>query len=369
MAARGHEVLVVTAHPHYPSPSWGTARRPYREVRDGVPLLRLPLAIGRATRNQRLRQEASYAAVLTLASAFLPPADRIVAVSPSFPALAPAVMNATLRRVPWFLWLQDILPDGAATTGHLDEGLIMQSSRQLERIAYRSAAGVAVISERHRENLLGKGVAATKLRRVYNPVTQGLNARKAPPHDAPPTLMSMGNIGSSQGLEQVVRAFCSSEKLASTGLRLLITGEGVAAESVRAAAIVGSRVELPGIVTADQLDDELNRATLGLVSQRSDVDEFNLPSKLMNFMGRAVPVLAVVQPGSEVANIVRRSEGGWVVPSGDGRAFEAAVLDALEDPAERRRRGLAGHDFARRHFSVEGMTRSFEELLGAGLRA
>ena len=41
MRDRGHEVGVVTAHPHYPTADWGTSRRPYREERDGISVLRV----------------------------------------------------------------------------------------------------------------------------------------------------------------------------------------------------------------------------------------------------------------------------------------------------------------------------------------
>src|ERR1700730_5808818 len=59
---RGHEVEVVAAHPHYPEPRWGRSLRPYREVRDGIPVLRLPLWIGRASAAERYRQELTFMA-------------------------------------------------------------------------------------------------------------------------------------------------------------------------------------------------------------------------------------------------------------------------------------------------------------------
>ena len=119
MRERGHHVDVVAAHPHYPEPVWGIQRRPYRELRDGVRVIRLPLWIGRATATQRMRQEMTFAGALGLAAPWLGTPEVIVAVSPSFPALGPAMLNARARRVPWVLWLQDILPDGAAATGLL----------------------------------------------------------------------------------------------------------------------------------------------------------------------------------------------------------------------------------------------------------
>ena len=54
MSARGHQVEVVTAHPHYPGPLWGRHARPYRETRNGIPVLRLPLMIGHRTTAARI---------------------------------------------------------------------------------------------------------------------------------------------------------------------------------------------------------------------------------------------------------------------------------------------------------------------------
>ncbi len=43
------------------------------------------------------------------------------------PALLPAVANARARRLPWLLWLHDILPDGAAATGIVESGFVPRS--------------------------------------------------------------------------------------------------------------------------------------------------------------------------------------------------------------------------------------------------
>ena len=64
LTERGWEVEVVAAHPHYPEPRWGTRLRPYREVVDGIRVLRIPLWIGRETAAARVRQEARFALAL-----------------------------------------------------------------------------------------------------------------------------------------------------------------------------------------------------------------------------------------------------------------------------------------------------------------
>ncbi len=82
------------------------------------------------------------------------------------------MLNARLRRTPWVLWLQDILPDGAAVTGILDEGTVLRLARRLERTAYNSAARIVVVSDSFAENLRAKGVPDAKITRIYNPATR-----------------------------------------------------------------------------------------------------------------------------------------------------------------------------------------------------
>jgi colanic acid biosynthesis glycosyl transferase WcaI len=364
MAERGWDVEVVAAHPHYPEPQWGHRLRPYREIRDGVRVLRLPLWIGRDSGAQRLRQEGTFAAALGAATPFLGRPDVIVAVSPCFPALAPAIANSRLRRVPWVLWLQDLVTEGAATTGLLDEdSVVMRASRRLENLAYRSASSIVVISDTFRDKVVRRGVPEHRVHRIYNPATRPVEARRAAPPETP-FVLSMGNIGHSQGLEGVVRAFEGSPEIRRSGVRMVITGHGMAAGTVSSAR-TGAAVEMPGLVSTDELDRLLAQASLGLVSQRDDIDEFNLPSKLMNFMAKGVPVVASVSPASEVARLVERADAGWVVPTGDDAAFGATVAAAIGDPMELERRGRAGHDFARRHFTPAATAEAFEALLGA----
>jgi len=126
---RGHHVEVVAAHPHYPEPQWGTRLVPYREVRDGIDVLRLPLWVGRQTAAARYRQELTFTAAQTAATPFLPRPDVLVSTSPCFPALLPAILNVRSRRIPWVLWLHDLLPDGAMATGLVhDDGMVIQES-------------------------------------------------------------------------------------------------------------------------------------------------------------------------------------------------------------------------------------------------
>jgi colanic acid biosynthesis glycosyl transferase WcaI len=363
MRDRGHDVDVVAAHPHYPNPVWGTRVIPYREVRDGIRVTRLPIWPGRGSTAARLRQELSFTSALTAAAPLLGKPDVMVVVSPSFPALAPAMANARLRRIPWVMWLQDILPDGASATGLLKDGALLQASRRFEKAAYRSAARVVVISESFAENLRAKGVPDSHIVRIFNPASQPIQNAAVGSRDVDAQLvMTMGNIGHTQNLVHVTKAFESSTELADLGARFVLAGDGVAGDDVRA-AITTDRVEVTGVIDLPRLEGYLQKAAVAIVSQQYEGIDFNVPSKLMNFMGFGLPTLAAVRPESEVARIVTESGGGWVTAGGDPAEFSRQLAEALQNAQERARRGERALEFARRNFAPESVAEQFEAVL------
>lgn len=360
---RDHAIRVIAAHPHYPEPVWGVSLKPYRERRDGIEVTRLPLWAGRGSGRQRLRQELTFTAAQSAVAPLLPSADVLIATSPSFPALGPAMAFSKARRVPWVMWLQDIVTDAAATTGLLD-GRLLKAAQRFESASYASASRIVVVSEAFRSNLLQKGVADDKIVRIFNPstrTTESLVGTARTP-ETPPRILAMGNIGHSQGLDRIVDAFQLDPGLAAIDARLVIAGSGVSASAVRS-RISDARVQMRGVLYGDELEPELRGASLGLVSQRADVLEFNLPSKLMNYMAYGVPVLASVRLGSETAKIVDDSGAGWVTDARHPEQFTAKAAEVLRDPGALARAGKAGSDYARAHFTPMSVAERFEAVL------
>jgi colanic acid biosynthesis glycosyl transferase WcaI len=363
LSARGHDILVASAHPHYPEPKWGMRLRPYRENRDGIPVLRLPLWIGRDSGAERVRQDLSFTAMQALVAPLLPATDAVIAVTPSFPALAPAMAFARVRRIPWIMWLQDIVTDGAATTGLIEDGPLLKAALGFERMTYNSANRVVVISDAFRQNLLAKGVREAKIVRIFNPSSR----QASEPIDldatlAKPSILAMGNIGHSQGLDRIVDAFQDSRELSALNAQLVIAGHGVAADAVRT-QIHSDRVHMPGVLYGEQLEPELRGASIGLVSQRADVQEFNLPSKLMSYMAYGIPVIASVNPESETARIVRESGAGWVTDSQTPSEFAAVAATKLTDREALKTASQAGFTYANDNFHPKAVATKFEGVL------
>ena len=371
---RGHEVEVVAAHPHYPEPRWGTRLLPYREVRDGINVLRLPLWIGRGTAGERYRQELTFMAAQATATPFLRRPDVLVSASPSFPALLPAVVNVRARRIPWVLWLHDLLPDGAAAAGLVNKGgTVMKLAHWLEAAAYQAADRIVVLSRAFTSNLIAKGIPQDKIELIYDPATRvPSKVGRAGGRGGRLRILSMGNIGHTQGLTELVRAFESRPDLHA---QLVITGTGVAADEVRA-EVRTDRVEMHGLVSDERLEQELLGADMAFVSQRYEGSEFNIPSKLMNFMAYGLPILAAVNPASEVARIICESGAGWVVDSSRPDTFPEEVGRLAGARDDIRTRSAAARRYGERHFTQSAFAERFEQTLrsvassaGAGLPA
>jgi colanic acid biosynthesis glycosyl transferase WcaI len=268
-----------------------------------------------------------------------------------------------MRRVPWVLWLQDILPDGAAATGLLDEGPLLRASRRFELAAYRSARRIVVISDSFAANLVAKGVERERIVRIFNPASQAIQECAVGERSVDERLvLTMGNIGHTQNLVHVASAFEASAELAGLGARFVLAGDGVAADDVRA-AITTDRVRVTGVLERDPLERLLRTAAVGIVSQQYDGHDFNVPSKLMNFMAYGLPTLAAVRPDSEVARIVTEADGGWVTNGADPAEFSSTLARALRDTADRHLRGGHALRFARANFAPEAVAEQFEAVL------
>ena len=93
-----------------------------------------------------------------------------------------------------------------------------------------------MISDSFAADLRRKGVSEGKLTRIYNPATHRMLEDPRPAEaDDGVTAMTMGNVGHTQNLAALTRAFESSGDLARLGARFVIAGDGVAGEDVREA--------------------------------------------------------------------------------------------------------------------------------------
>ncbi len=82
---------------------------------------------------------------------------------------------------------------------------------------------------------------------------------------------------------------------------------------------------------------------------------------LVEAMACEVPPVAIDRFGP--AEIVADGETGWLVEPDDVGAFGAALLDAIDDPAERALRGIRGHAIAVERYGWQALAQRFADVL------
>jgi colanic acid/amylovoran biosynthesis glycosyltransferase len=93
----------------------------------------------------------------------------------------------------------------------------------------------------------------------------------------------------------------------------------------------------------------------------ADGDRDGIPVALMEAMAAGLPVITTTLPGLD--ELVDASVG-WTVPPDNVDALTQALAEALDQPEQRRKRGLAGRERVRDHWSVEAQVDGVERAWG-----
>lgn len=361
LAERGHEVSVVTSHPHYPDPSWGRSAWPKRVVRDGLPVTELPIYTSRRSTARRALSELSYGAGSYLHARRAPTVDVVIVVVPSVLALPAASRYLQRTGTPFVIWLQDIVSGLARSTGIAGGGRVAALLEELERRGFERAEGIVTISSAFRRRLVGRGVEPGKIEHIHQ--AAGEWPQELPEQGSTgPTALAIGNVGLTQGLDRLAAAFQRSSELTAMGAELRVTGHGVGWGELAEVAEAPTTTLL-GIVDRATLRKELAGARVGIVSQRPGVADFNLPSKMATYMANGLPVVAIVDPDTEVAEIVRESRGGWVLDSRDLDLACGRLASILAGSADLARASDLATSYARSNFDPDSATAAFEGFL------
>ncbi|KXK58500.1 glycosyltransferase WbuB [Micromonospora rosaria] len=369
LAARGHEVRVLTGFPDYPGgpvyPGW--RQRWHHETRgERLTVRRVPrfTADGAGPRG-RLAAQLSFAATVAAAGrGFLRGIDALYVCHHPAGAFAAAALGRVLPRVPTVLHVQDVWPGEEA-----DGDRWAQRIAAASRSAYRSADRIAVSAPSMRDLVTAAGAPADRVRlvlnwtdeRLFRPVTPGAQARRLVGGAGRCVVMHAGTMGAQQGLETAVRAAAALEHT----VHLVLVGSGAQELRLRAlTADLGLRnVRFVPRRSALDMPELYAAADYQLVTAR-DLPELRgtVPAKVQAALACAAPVVAAA--GGDTAELVERARAGLSCPPEDWAALADRFWLAAAIPAAARlEMGRRGRDAYLREMSLRAGVDRIERLL------
>jgi colanic acid biosynthesis glycosyl transferase WcaI len=392
LAARGHEVRVVTAPPYYPA--W-SIREDYRgklyrtenaaKQNPSEPIVyRTPLYVPAIpTGLKRMAHLASFmlgSLPVMLRQTFWQP-EIVFTVEPTFFGAPLALLIAKATGAASWLHVQDFEVDAAFDLGLLPaEGPVHALALGLEKLFTQSFTRVSSISLKMVERALTKGVPPNHT--ILFPNWVDVDAVHPQSPEAPNSfreelglqkkiiLLYSGNMGAKQGLEllaPLAEAFAPGGSHQDPRVHFLICGDGAFRPQLEVLVAHRPNVTMLPLQPLSRLNDLLNAADIHLLPQRAGAADLVMPSKLTGMLSSGRPVLATADPGTQVAHVVGghtpEEACGLVVPAEDASALHAAVSRLIDDTPLRKQLGEAARRYAVQHLGKQQVLEQFERNL------
>ncbi|MFZ2492696.1 MAG: glycosyltransferase family 4 protein [Thermoanaerobaculia bacterium] len=376
LAAKGHDVTVVTGFPNFPHGSlYAGWRRSWRQEtrRDGYRLVRVWHTLGlRRSVLRRIVYYATYSVGAFCAGLSLGRIDAIFDISPPLVGTPVALALAKLKRARFIFANWDIYPEVAWDTGVLKRGVVARLIARLDTMVCNRSTAVAVLAPALRSLLVARGVKPEKV--IVLPLwvavepAAGLEEARAWRRanglaDDSFILLYAGTIGMLNDAEILV--YAADLLRDRTNFALVFVGDGATRDRVARAASERtlSNVHFLPLQPRELMPAIYAAADLCAVTLAAGKGQTCAPSKMLAYMAAARPVLGVVDADSATADWIRDARCGTVVRPGDAQACAAAIERLMESSETRARYGQAARAYVTQAFERSRCTPLYESVL------
>lgn len=279
-----------------------------------------------------------------------------------------------LKRKPTIYNVQDIFPDSLVGTGLTHEGsLIWKIGRMVEKITYRYADKIIVISEDFKKNIMAKGVPEDKIVVIYNWVDQnkvvdvpreenklfeiyGLDRSKF-------YITYNGNIGLTQNMDMLLDVAKELQE-EYEDIHFVLVGNGAYLDEVKR-KVADQQLENVHLLPFQPYEDISHVFSLGdasLVISKPGVGANSVPSKTWSIMSASRPVLANFDE-NELKTIIENNHCGIFTKAGDKDAFKESILTLYNHRDLCKEYGHNGRKFVLDNLTREVGTQKYVDVI------
>lgn len=270
----------------------------------------------------------------------------------------PAVVLARLRKVPMYLWVQDLWPEAIISGGNIKNKTILSFMDKVVKLIYTKSDKILISSKRMSESILSKGDFKNKI--LYYPnwaekIFENPTYKNTPSLPNGYIIMFAGNLGSAQDLESVMKAALI---LKDTEVKWVFIGDGSKKAWIEEFVEKNSlqnNVFLLGRYPIELMPSFYKQADALLLTLRSKFPHLKMivPSKLQTYMTSGKPIIGMIDGGA--ADLIEEAVCGLSVNAGDYKALAELIIDkVLQNKDEFAKKGENGRIYFEKNFTLDG---------------
>ena len=376
LAVRGHELHVVTSLPWYRNhaiePGWG-GRLWRTEKTEWGSIIRVHPFPGKSKSNLLRRALGfiafSYAVGIRSVHADGLPfkVDGVLAMSPPLTLGLTGWFTKIIRRAPLVFNIQDVFPDAAIQTGAISNRKIIAAAKWLERMSYQRSDAVVLLSQDLRANIANK--IDKRFHQRLHVIPNFVDTHAITPQNRMTAyrselgigdqlvVMYAGNVGFSQSLNLVVDAAAKFPDVA-----FVINGDGAARKKLEEDCAQLTNVYFGDYQPIERLSEVLATGDIHLVPLRAGLASVSVPSKSYSILAAGRPMLAAIDPGTEIPNMLQQSGAGVAVEPDNSTAFIEALRQLVSGREQLREMGSRGRAWVETHASPASVAARYEAI-------
>jgi glycosyltransferase involved in cell wall biosynthesis len=370
---RGHDVSVLTGLPNYPE---GIIYKGYKKAHKaldnyhGIKVYRLKIT---PRRNNKVSLVLNYLSFVIKGWFFVKKHsikyDLVFGfeVSP-ITSVLPAVRYAKKTSSKCVLYLQDIWPEALMMVGAVRSKRVIKWTEKMVKYIYRYQPDILVPSEAYIPWIerLNKELNITYWPQFYEEFYQPQKKSKSESFKADKfRIMFTGNIGTSQGLEQLVDLVAEiRNEISEDNLECVIIGDGRAKKELiqkTDSLNLNTYFRFLGAVAPEEVPLYLAHADLAYLSFKdNDLFRAVIPAKLQSYMACGVPILGLVDGVS--ADVINEAQGGMVISHKDTNKTEKIMAAIRTNSEDLKIMGQNNLNYAKKHFHKDILIKQFEDM-------
>jgi glycosyltransferase involved in cell wall biosynthesis len=296
-----------------------------------------------------------------------------IIISTSIPAVLGgffAAIAAKLTGARLIYYSMDLHPEIGRVSGDFNNNILFQLLQKMDSWTCRQATPVIVHSDDMRTTLRNRPHGTEFEVDVIN--NFALPSLDDGIHVSPNTLefekgsaltvVYAGNFGRFQGLETLVEAMGLISH--RSDIELILLGEGVAKTSlVTLKEQLNANIRFIDYQPVAIAKNIIRKCDIGLVMLVPNMYKYAYPSKTMAYLELGCPIIAAVEPESELVQTMTSEGYGFSVPIGNPQALAELLTTLADDTSWRAPMRKAALDAYEKQFSHEVVLSRWSELV------